>query len=146
MVWKLPWAQEQMFWAFGKTIFQFFAKFWVAKLKPFSGKARQSAKIYLNQNLGIRTLLENNFWTNVELKNECCEPLKRAFFSFLQLFERRSWNHFLGKWSNVLKSIQIKFGHQNLLRKWFWSNLEHKDECCNVLKRVFFSFLQIFEW
>ena len=112
----------------------------MTKLRAFSGKVRQSAKIYLNQNLGIRTLLENNLWTNVELKNECCEPLKRAFFSFLQIFEWRSWNHFLGKWSKVLKSIQIKFRHQNLLRKWFWSSLEHKTNVAMFWKEYFSVF------
>ena len=54
------------------TFFSFFANFWVTKLKPFSGKVRQSDKNYLNQNLGITTFLGNSFGaalsslTNVE--------------------------------------------------------------------------------
>ena len=51
MVLKLPWAQKRMFWTFEKSIFKFLAIFWVTKLKPFSGKVRQSLRIYLNQNL-----------------------------------------------------------------------------------------------
>ena len=39
---KLHWAQKQMFWEFENGIFQFFADFWVTKLKPFSGKVRQN--------------------------------------------------------------------------------------------------------
>ena len=37
------------------------------------------------------------FWSYLELKNECSEPFKRTFFKFLQIFEWRSWNHFLRK-------------------------------------------------
>ena len=49
MVLQQRWAQKQMFWAFKKIyIFQFFAIFWVTKLKPFSGKVSQSVQIYLN--------------------------------------------------------------------------------------------------
>ena len=44
MVLEQPWAQKRIFWAFEKSIFQFYANFWVTKLKPFSfsGKVRQS--------------------------------------------------------------------------------------------------------
>ena len=58
---KLPWAQKGMLWVFEKVLFQFFPKFWVRKLKPFSGKLRQSVQSYLNQNLGIVSCLENGF-------------------------------------------------------------------------------------
>ena len=34
---------QWVLWAFEKGIFQFFANFWVTKLKPFSGKARHIA-------------------------------------------------------------------------------------------------------
>ena len=141
MILEQAWAQKRMLWAFEKSIFQLFACFWVTKLRPFSGKVRQSAKIYLNQNLGIRTLLENNFWTNVELKNECCEPLKRAFFSFLQLFERRSWNHFLGKWSNVLKNLfKSNLGIRIFLENGFGATLSTKTNVVMFWKEYFSVF------
>ena len=251
-----------MLWVFEKGIFQFFENFWVTKLKPFSGKARQCVQTYLNQNLvigsflgndfgatfswktnvlsvwkkhfavfckflsdevetvlrkseakyskllnqnlGIGRFLENGFeatlswktniasvwkehfsvfwrflsdevetifweseamrpnlfkskfghrklprkwfWSYLQLKNECSERLKKAFCSFLQIFEWRSWNRFAEKWGKVFKTFKSKLGHRKVLRKWFWSNLELKNECCERLKRVFFSFLQIFEW
>ena len=50
-----------MFWAFEEGIFWFFANFWVTKLKPFSGKARQSFQNYLNQDLVLGSFLENGF-------------------------------------------------------------------------------------
>ena len=204
MVLKLPWAQKRMLWVFEKSIFQFFANLWVTKLKPFSGKVRQSVQNYLNQNLVIGSFLENGFeatlsskanvvsvwkghfsvfwkflsdevetvfweseamrpnlfkskfghrklprkwfWSYLQLKNECSERLKKAFCSFSQIFEWRSWNRFAEKWGKVFKTFKSKLGHRKVLRKWFWSNLELKNECCERLKRVFFSFLQIFEW
>ena len=57
---------------------------------------------------GHRKLLGKWFWSYLELKNECSEHLKRAFFSFMQIFEWRSWNHFLGKWGRAFKIISIK--------------------------------------
>ena len=61
MVLRVPWTQKRKFWAFEKDIFPFFANFWVAKSKPFSGKMNQSVQKYLNQNLAIRNMLENSF-------------------------------------------------------------------------------------
>ena len=59
MVFKQTWAQKRMFWAFEKGIF--FADFRVTKLQPFSGKVRQRVQNYLNENLVIRSVLENGF-------------------------------------------------------------------------------------
>ena len=108
MVLEQPWGQKRMFSAFKKSIFQFLASFWVTKFKLFSGKLRQSVKNYLNQNLGKTPFSENGFGaTNLELKNEPSECLKRAFFSFLQIFELRSWNPSLEKCGKAFKTIQI---------------------------------------
>ena len=123
-----------MFWAFWKDQFQFFANFWVMKLKSISGKVRQNVEIDLNQYLGIGTFSKNGFGATMSSKKKCCERLKRAFFSFSQVFEWRNWDHFQGKWGKVLKS---KLGHKNLLRRWFWSNLELRKECYERLKRPF---------
>ena len=54
---------------------------------------------------GHRKLLRKWFWSYLELKTECSERLKRAFFSFLQIFEWRSWNRSLGKWGKAFKTI-----------------------------------------
>ena len=61
MVLKLAWAQKRMLWAFEKGMFQFFAKFLVTKLKPFSGKARQCCKSFLHKVCFVGNLLENAF-------------------------------------------------------------------------------------
>ena len=45
------------------------------------------------------------FWSYLDVKTECCEPLKMSFFSFLQSFEWQSWNRFLGKWDKAFKPV-----------------------------------------
>ena len=79
MVLKLPWAQKRMFWAFEKSIFQLFASFLVAKLKPFSEKGRQIVQIYLNQNFGISTFLENGFGATLSSKTNVVSVWKEHF-------------------------------------------------------------------
>ena len=56
---KLPWAQKRVFGTLGKGILQFFDGFCATKLKPLLGKVKQSIQNYLNQNLIIRSSLEN---------------------------------------------------------------------------------------
>ena len=75
-----------MFWAFGKIIFQFFANFWVMKLKPISGKVRQNVQIYLNQDLGIGTFSENGFGATMSSKTNVVSVWKEhssVFCKFL---------------------------------------------------------------
>ena len=204
MVLKLSWDQKRMFWTFEKGIFQFFGNFWVTKLKPFSGKVKESVQNYLNRNFVIGNYLGNGFEatlsskTNVlnvwkghfsvfwkflsdevktilwesegkrsklfkskfcrrkllrkwfrsylELKNKCSERLKKAFSVFWKFLSDEVKTIFWeseGKRSKLFKS---KFGHKKLLRKWFRSYLELKNKCYERLKRAFFSFLQIFGW
>ena len=61
MVLKLPGAQKRMFWSFEKDIFQFFANFWVAKVKPFFGKARQFCKKFFDKVYFVESYLEKAF-------------------------------------------------------------------------------------
>ena len=82
MVLKLPWAQKRMFWAFEKCISQFFPNFWVTKLKPFSGKVRQSIQNYLNQNLVIGSFLENCFEGTFISKRNVLSVWKKDFEFF----------------------------------------------------------------
>ena len=100
MVLNLPWTQKQMFWAFGKGIFQYLASFWVMKFKPFSEKERQSFENYLYQNLVIGTFLENGFEGTLSSKTNVLRVWKGHFLVFLQIFEWQSWNRFKGKWDN----------------------------------------------
>ena len=78
-------------------------------------------------------------WSHHELKNPCFERVKNAFFTFLQIFEWESWNHTLRSEAKPSKQFKSKFGHRNLLRKWFWSYLEPKNECCERLNRTVLS-------
>ena len=66
----------------------------MAKLKPFSGKMRQSGQICLNHSLVIKSFLEIcleavlELKANVfEVKSESLVRLEMAFFTFLQIFE-----------------------------------------------------------
>ena len=141
MVLKLTWGQKRMFWAFGKTIFQFFAKFSLKKLKPFFEKVRQSIQSYLNQYLGIGSFLENGFEATLCSKTNVVSVWKEHFSVFCKFLSDEVETIF---WESEAKRSELfksKFGHRKLLRKWFWSYLELKKECSEHLKKAFFSFL-----
>ena len=146
MILKLPWAQKRMFWAYEKSIFHFLGHFWVTKLKPFSEKEKQSVQNYLNETLVIGTFLENDFEATWSSKTNVLSIWKEHFsFSWKFLsdeVETICWES-EEKRSRLFKSM---FSHEKLLRKWFWSYLDLKNECCKRLKRSFFIFLEIFEW
>ena len=109
MVLEEPWSQKRMFWAFGKCILHFFANFSETKLKPFSRKARQSIQNYSNQYLVIGSFLENVFEAILSSKTNILSVWKdHFFFFFLQIFEWRSWNRFLGKRGNAAKTFSLK--------------------------------------
>ena len=154
---KIKTFQIRWFWSYLKVkseccehsknaIFQFLANFWATKSKLFSGKVRQSIQNYLNVNLVIRTFLENAFGVTLSSKKNVLSVWKGHFSVFSKFLSDRVETIF---WESEVKRSRLfksKFGHRKLLRKWFWSYLELKNECCERLKRAFFSFLQIFEW
>ena len=131
-------------WAFEKGVFQFFANFWVIKVKPFSGKARQSVQSCLNQNLAIGNFLENFFEATLTSKINVLSVWKGHFSHFCKFFSEEVLTVFWegeGKCSNLFKS---KLCHRKLPRKWFLCKLELKNECSKRLKKVFFSFFANF--
>ena len=65
-----------------KDHFSVFCKVLSGKLKPFSGKARQSVQRYLNQNLVIRTFLENDFGASLSSKTNVVSVWKEPFLAF----------------------------------------------------------------
>ena len=146
MVLKLLGARKQMFWAFEEGIFQFFANFWVTKLKPFSRTVRESVQNYLNQSLVIRSFLENGFEDTVSSKTNFLSVWKGHFSVLCTFLSDEVQTLFWEIHAKRSKLFKSKFGHRNLLRKWFWSYLEPKNECCECLKRAFLSFVQSFEW
>ena len=82
MVLKLPWAETRMYWAFEKSIFQFFVDFWVTKLKPFAGKVTQSVEGCLNQKLVLGNCLKNGFEANLRSKKNVLSVWKDDFSVF----------------------------------------------------------------
>ena len=63
----------------------FFARFWVTKLKPFSGKAKHSVQNYFNQNFVIGTLRENGFGGFLSSKTNVL-PFEMVIFQFFADF------------------------------------------------------------
>ena len=119
MVLKLPWAQKRMFWAFEKNILQIFAKFLSDEVETIFSKSKAKRSKLFEVKFGNRKLLRKWFWSYLELKNECSERLKRAFFSFLQIFDWRSWNRFLEKRGDAVKTFSLK----STLMRAFWEVL-----------------------
>ena len=126
-------------------MFQFFANFWLTKLKPCSGKKKQSEANYLNHDLVIGSFLENGFEATLRSKTNILSVWKghaSVFCKFLiDEVETVFWEK-EAKWGKLFKS---RFSHRKLLRKW-WGYLELKSKCSERFKRTCFSFLQIFEW
>ena len=65
-----------------KGHFSDFVNFWVTKLKPSSGKVKQSTQNYLNQNLIKGSFLENGFEATLSSKTNVLSVWK----SILQFF------------------------------------------------------------
>ena len=142
MVLRVPRGRKRMFWACEEDIFQFFPNFWVAKLKPFSGKVRQSVQNCLNQNFVIRRFLENSFEATFIWKTNALSIWKGHFLVFCKILSDEVGTIF---WESEAKpSILFKsrFGHRKGLRKFFWNYLDLKNECCKRLRSTFFSFFQ----
>ena len=129
-----------------KEHFSFFCKHLSDEVETILWESEAKHSKLFRSNFRYMGHLTKWFWGNFQLKNEWSECLKRAFFTFLQTFEWRSWKHFLVKWGKALKLLKSRFGHRKLLRKWFWIYLDLKNECCECLNRVFFRFLQLFVW
>ena len=146
MVLKLSYAEKQVLWSFEKGIFQFFCKLLSDKVETIFWKSEAKRSRLFKSKFGCRKPVRKWFWTYLGLKNEFCERLKRAFSSFLEIFEWLSGDHFLGNWTKRSKLFQSKFGHKKLLRKCLWSYVQLKNECCECLKRAFSVFLQIVHW
>ena len=138
MVLKLPWAQKPMFWAFEKGIFQFFANFRLTKLKSFPGKVRQSNRNYSNQNLVIGNFLENSFEATFSWKTNFLSVWKGHFSVFCNFLSDEVQTVFWESETKQSKLFKSKFDHWKLLRTWFWSYLELKNECSEPFKRTLF--------
>ena len=140
MVLELPWAEKRMFWAFGKSIFQFFAKFSLKKLKPFLGEVRQRIQSYLNQSLVIGSFLENSFEAILSSKmsvvivwKEQCSVLCK-FLS--DKVERISWESEARRWTLFIS----KFGHKSFVENGFEATLSWNTNVLSLWKEHFSVF------
>ena len=146
MVLKLPKAWKRMFWGFERSIFKFFAKFWMQKLKPLSGKRRQSVQNFLNQNSVVGSLLENGFEATLSSKANDLNVWKNHISVFCKFLSDEVESAFWEKEAKRSTLFTSKFSHRELLSRWFWSYIKLENECFERLKRAFLSFLQSFEW
>ena len=112
----------------------------------FSGKVRQSVQSYLNQSLMIGTFLKNVFEATLSSKTNVLSVWKELFSAFCKFLSDEVETVFWKREAKRSRLFKWKFGHKNFLRKWFWRNLELKNECSELLKRAFLSFWQFFEW
>ena len=114
MVLNLSRAQKGIWWAFEKVFFQFFPKFWVTKLKPFSGKVRQTIQSYINQILVIGNFLENGFEATLSWKMNLL-----SWKSMFWVFEIVIFQFFPKLWGTNLKpfSEKVKQSIQNCLNQ-----------------------------
>ena len=111
----------------------------MTNLKPFSGKARQSLQDHLNSKLFIGTFLENGFESTLRSKTNVLSIWKDKFLVFCNISVTRL-KPFYGKVrKNIKKLLKWKSGIRNLLRKYFWSFFELKNQYCGRLIIAFLS-------
>ena len=88
-----------------KKHFLVFCKFLSDEVETIFRESEAKLWKLFKSKFGHRKFVRKWFRSYLELKNECPERLKETFFSFLQIFEWRSWNHFHGKWGKAFKTI-----------------------------------------
>ena len=114
-------SSKASFWNPGKGILQFFAGFYMTKLKPLLGKVKQSIQNYLNQNLVIETFLENGFEATLSSKTNVVSVSKGCFLNFCKFLSHEVETILWKSEPKRLKLFKSKFGHRKLLRKWLLS-------------------------
>ena len=91
-----------------KEHFSVLWKFFSDKVETIFRESEVKRSRRFKSKFHYRKLLKKWLWSYLELKNEFCERLKRAIFSFLQIFEWGSGDHFLWNWSKAFKTVSIK--------------------------------------
>ena len=141
MVLEQAWAQKRVLWVFEKGISQFFWNVWVTKLKPFSGKVRQSVQTYLNQNLVTGSFLEYGFGATLSSKTNVLSVWKKHFSSFLQHFWVMKLKRFSGKVRESVKNcLNQILARVNFLENDFEGTLSWKTNVLGVWKGLFLCF------
>ena len=113
---------------------QVFHKFLIDEVETIFCKVRQGAENCLNQNLVTGSFLENGIEATLRSRTNVLSIQKGLFSVFCKFSSDKVETVLLEsetKRSNLFKS---KFGQKKLLSKWFWSNLELKNESSDHLK------------
>ena len=102
-----------------KWYFYFFTNVWVAKLKPFSGKARQNIQSYVEPKLVIASTLENSFEATLRAKTNVLSIWKQHF-SLLYKFVSCKVETVLWKSEAILcKFLMFSCLWSEIFEKWF---------------------------
>ena len=132
-----------------KGTFSVFCRFLSDEVETIFWEHQANRSRLFKSKFGHRKLLRKWFWSYLDLKDEFrrVPSVWKGHFSFSWKFlsdevETIFWES-EEKRSKLFKS---KLGHRKLLRKWFWRYLACKNDCCERLKRAFFSSFQIFKW
>ena len=80
---------------------------------------RQNIQIFLNQNLGIRTFLENSFGGTLSSKTNPVSVSKEHFPVFSKFLSDKLETIFRESEARRPRLFKSKFDHSKLLRKWF---------------------------
>ena len=100
---------------------------------------------YLNQNLVIGSFLENGFEATLSWKTNVLSVWKEHFSIFCKFLSDEVETIFWEGKAKRSKLFKWNLDHRKVVKKWFWSYLEHQNEYCERLKRAFFRFLVVFE-
>ena len=88
-----------------KKHFSMFCKFLSYYVEIIFRESEAKGSKLFKMKSGRRKLLRKWFWSYLDLESECSERLKKTYFSFLQIFEWRSWNCFLEKGGKAFDTI-----------------------------------------
>ena len=104
----------------------------------------ESVLKYLIQNLVLRSFLKNGFGATLSSRTNILSVWKGHFSVFIKFLNEEVEILFWESEAKRSKLFKSTFGQRTLLRKWFWSYLELKNECSERFKRAFLGFLQNF--
>ena len=88
-----------------KWHFSLFCKFLSDNVKTVFWKSEGKHSKLFESKVGHRKFFRKWFCSYLVVKSECSDCLKIAIFSFLYIFEWRSWNRILGKQGKAFKIV-----------------------------------------
>ena len=103
--WSYLWDQKRLLWAFANGIFHFFWKFLNDEVETVSWKNEKKHSKLIKLRVGHRKHFRKCFWSSLEVKNECPEPLELVFSVFSKLLSDEFKTVFLRKRSKTFKTV-----------------------------------------